>query len=540
MIGLDGASFDPLEGLVAAGRMPHLARWLSRGVARSLPSTVPPMSFPAWSSFLTGREPGEHGLFDFTQKRAGAYRLDFVHAGRRRGASFLARASAAGRRVLALGIPATYPPEALDGLLVAGFDAPVSSSSDPRSASDPALYRRIAGRAGPWKRADLDEGARATDWHERAADTLAERVDQKTRFACAALEELARDGRPAELAVVVFSESDTVAHHYWRDHDPHSPRHDPTAGPERRDAIARVYARLDAACGELRDAFGNDALCVVLSDHGSGGASDWLVHLGGRLEACGLLQRRRGGDLSRAARHVRDAALRRLPPRAAEALFRLARPAAAELESRVRFAGHDWSRTRAFSEDANTQPGVWINLRGREARGCVDAGDYERVRDEVIDALLDWKLPGGEAVVARARRREEVYRGPHVERAPDVVVEFALVEGYLPSLVPTPWQRDGDRSLTRLEGAALAGGRGRGMNGAHRPDGLCIADGPGAERFATRATRLVEVGPALLDALGVEAVDGADGDASEADGARYSDEESARVAERLRALGYLE
>ncbi len=81
------------------------------------------------------------------------------------------------------------------------------------------------------------------------------------------------------LSVIVFSESDTVGHHYWRDHDPQSPRHTASASESRRSAIARVYEALDQACGELRSAFGEDALCVVLSDHGMGGASRTVVHL---------------------------------------------------------------------------------------------------------------------------------------------------------------------------------------------------------------------------------------------------------------------
>ena len=532
VLGLDGATFDVIDPLIAAGRLPQLAAWRARGVHAPLPSTIPPMSFPAWSSFLTGLGPGQHGIFDFTQKLPGAYRLRFVNASHRRGGSLLAQASRAGRRVLALGVPATFPPEPLDGLGVAGFDAPVSSATDASSASDPALYRAIAARVGPWKRPDLDERATGAGWHERAVATLLDRIETKTRFALESLHELGRS-RPVDLAVVVFAESDTAAHHYWRDHDPDSPRHDPQASRERRLALASVYERLDAACGELRRAFGEDALCVVLSDHGSGGAARRVIHLNRRLADTGLLRRKRTA-WDRAARTARDTALRALPARATQRLFRRMGEAAARVESAARFGGFDWRHTQAFSEEANTQPGVWINLRGREASGCVAPGDYESVRDEVIQALLDWKLPDGEPVIVRARRREEVYTGPLRERAPDVVVEPGLDAGYGLCLVPTPWT-ESDAALRELDDDELAGGRGRGMNGTHRPDGIWLADGPGAGEAPSHLER---VAPELLGALGVAWTPPDDGEPP--DGRDYTPEEEARALGRLRALGYLE
>ena len=155
----------------------------------------------------------------------------------------------------------------------------------------------------------------------------------------------------------------------------------------------------------------------------------------------------------------------------------------------------------------------------------------ERVRRDVIDALLDWKLPSGDPVVARARPREEVYRGPFVDRAPDIVVELALDHGYSLSLVQTPWARQ-PSSVQELGADELAGGRGRGMNGTHRPDGTWI--GP---REITPPASIVEVAGAIRCALGL-AVDGDHGtdDLPRA----YSNEEAAVLAERLRKLGYLE
>jgi hypothetical protein len=162
-------------------------------------------------------------------------------------------------------------------------------------------------------------------------------------------------------------------------------------------------------------------------------------------------------------------------------------------------------------------------------------------------------------VIARALRREEIYRGPFAERAPDIVVELALDEGHGLSLVPTPWaeggaQGEGIPALRILDAEAYGGGRGRGMNGTHRSDGIWIATGPGA--FAEPApARLSGAAPWLAHAMGLAWADEGDtvengqtpssGDATGGPGVDrpnqpYSEEEEAMVAERLRALGYLE
>jgi predicted AlkP superfamily phosphohydrolase/phosphomutase len=542
VLALDGATFDVILPLVAAGRLPHIARALREGRGAPLPSVTPPVTFPAWSSFMTGLEPGDHGVFDFTQKVPGAYRLRFVNATDRVGRSLFARASNAGARVLVLGMPAAFPPEALNGLLVCGFDAPVSTGTDASSASDPALYEHIARRAGPWMRPDLDESARDEGFHERAVETLLARIERKTGFALEALHAMRTPQLAAgpDLMMVVFSESDTVGHHYWRDHDAASPRHDPHASSARTSAINAVYEKLDAACGEIRAAFGDDAACFILSDHGMGGAAKHIVHLNRYLADCGLLRRETSarGGLDRAARATRDTALRLLPARLAQQIFRRARGAAARLESAVRFGGHDWSRTAAWSEEANTQPGVWLNVRGREARGSIAPGDYERVRDEVISALESWRLPGdagGGPVVARAQRREEIYRGPFIDRAPDVVVELALDAGHGLSLVPTPWVED-PPAVRTLEAAEWGGGRGRGMNGTHRRNGIWIDAGAA---LAVAPDGLAAAAPSIAKAMGLEWRDAGYGDAPRVR-REYSADEDELVAGRLRALGYLE
>ncbi len=558
MLGLDGASLAVIEPLARAGRLPTLARWLQQGAASPLGSTVPPMSFPAWTTLSTGLLPGDHGVFDFTQKIAGAYRIRFVNASDRRGETIFARASRAGARVVCLGMPATFPPEPLNGLAVAGFDAPISTGTHASSASDPVRYQAIAERAGDWMQPELDETARDEGFHERAVGVLVRRVERKTEFALETLRQLGMGvsgghGGP-ELVSVVFSESDTAQHHYWRDFDPTSPRHDPSASAVRRDAIAAVYEALDTACARIAGAMGDDARVIVVSDHGAGSASDRVVHLGARLAECGLLRRSRkaaGTPVDAIARSGRDLALRLLPPSLAQRVFRRVRGTAARIESLARFGGTDWSHTVAFSEEVNTQPGVWLNVRGREASGVIEPHDVERVRRDVIDALLDWKLPGGGPVVARALPREDVYAGPCRDLAPDVVIELALDRGHGLSLVPTPWRSAAVTSIRQLAADEHAGGRGRGMNGVHRPLGIflaatreCVAAAGWPSRDGMRS--IEAVAPAVMRLLGIAAPIADDtpalpNDSTAALASRpYDASEQALIADRLRALGYLE
>jgi len=152
----------------------------------------------------------------------------------------------------------------------------------------------------------------------------------------------------------------------------------------------------------------------------------------------------------------------------------------------------------------------------------------------------DWGGAIGLSVVARVHRREDLWTGPHVARAPDLVLELATPQGQGLSLVPTPWQEPGGPPAVRTLGEdELAGGRGRGMNGTHRPDGILIACGGSAGRpHFVAQPRLTDVAPAVLTYMGVHAERGRDEGSPER--IEYAPEEDELVARRLRALGYLE
>ena len=521
LIGLDGAEPSLLGPWMEAGYLPNLARLAGRGAFLPCESTRPHATFPAWSTCVTGVNPGKHGLFDFTEMAQGRYALRFTNAGDRRAPALWSLLSAAGKRCGVLGVPGTYPPEPINGFMVAGFDSPVATRIDASFVHPPPLYPEVRG----WRFADFQESHIGAGWHDRALPLLLKIVDEKAAIA----ERLYRK-EAWDFFMIVFSEADTVSHHFWMFHDPDSPRH----RPGHETAIRQVYERLDAAVGKLVDAAGDDLFIAVVSDHGFGGAGDGVVHLNNWLAEQGYLKFQPGGRSL-----LKEAALHLIPPSWRGALFRRFKQAATRAEGTSRFGGIDWEHTTAWSEELNYFPSVRINLAGREAQGQVAPKDYGAFCAELCARLEAWEP------IARATPRAVLYHGPYVERAPDIVLELALENGYSHSCL----RARGGPSFRRLRPEEHVGGKERGMNGTHRQTGILLL----SEKPAATSASLEDIAPTLLDKLGIACpgLDGASlygaagGEQVEAPAvlvpARpYTPEEEAVIETRLRDLGYFE
>src|SRR5438094_2255530 len=152
LTGWDGATFDLIRPWIDEGKLPNLARLMEAGVHGPLQSTIPPWSFQAWSSFLTGKNPGKHGIYDFFRTPPGTYDLEFVNADHRRGgASFWQLLGEAGRKVIAISIPGTFPPDKVNGIMISGFDFPgdgPGSYVDSRGMYPSELYQELRDHVG--------------------------------------------------------------------------------------------------------------------------------------------------------------------------------------------------------------------------------------------------------------------------------------------------------------------------------------------------------------------------------------------------------
>jgi predicted AlkP superfamily phosphohydrolase/phosphomutase len=519
LIGLDGAEPSLVEPWIAQGKLPNLAALRRGGAFLPLKSTRPPATFPAWTSCVTGVNPGRHGIFDFTEMTPGAYAVRFVNSTFRKVPALWNVLSDAGKRVCVLGVPGAYPPEEVNGVMVAGFDSPVCTRIDRSFVDPPSMYKAVR----QWRFADFQETRIGPGWHAMALARLHEGIAVKEAIAVHLMAQ-----EPWDFFMVVFSESDTVGHHFWLFHDEASPRHQP--GFE--NAILEIYQRLDAAVGRLIEAAGNGTGIGVVSDHGFGGAGGGVVHLNNWLAQHGYLHFTRGGKSL-----AKRAALSLTPERWRGALFRRLRTMAGRAESRSRFGGIAWERTRAWSEELNYFPSIRINLKGREPCGQVDPSDYDSFVKELCGLLEEWDC------VDKAWRRDELYTGGYVHKAPDIIIELALDGGYSHSVL----RSRGGPPFRRIRPDEYLGGKERGMNGNHRPVGVLLLSEPVARLEA----RIEDVAPTVLAFLGAPApamdgrpLLGASRSAQAGGNAPtempYSKTEEKAIESRLRGLGYYE
>lgn len=567
IVGWDGATFDLIKPWVAEGKLPNIARILDEGTHGLLRSTLPPMTFPAWTSFMTGKNPAKHGIFDFTRQRPGSYDLEFVNGGQRKAPSFWKLLSDAGKKVISISVPCTYPPEKVNGIMLSGFDAPglggSGSTLDSRGMHPPELCeeldKAVGGHPiGSFPIAEINDGR-----PDVAIDKIIEAIRRKANTTKYLVE-----NKEWDCAMILFGESDGVGHHFWKYCDPESPLF--TDKPQRmEDSIFRVYEELDRQLGEIRELLPEDTTLLMMSDHGFGGVSNSVLYPNCWLREQSLLKFRGGMSnwFSRKLDAVKLLAVAKLPSHVKRMIYRAAKGRLGGIEAKVRYGIIDWSGTQAYFEENPYYPVLWLNVKGRQPGGVVEPGEeYEALRTRLIEAMEDWRHPEtGEKIVLRAYRREEVYSGPLMEEAPDILVHWNEKENYTYAFkvssksTNNQWTEDVDPN--KAENLAFFTGK----SGSHRDNGIFLATGAtirhGEEIEGAHITdvaptilHLLDVpvpadmdGKVLMDALdeskvSTEVAIGAAAEMTTAGPSQvdYDADDDEAIAERLRALGYID
>jgi predicted AlkP superfamily phosphohydrolase/phosphomutase len=528
LVGLDGATFTVLDPLMAEGVMPALSEIVERGVRAPLASTPNPLTPPAWTSLVTGRTPGHHGIFDFIRSEGGAGGVYFTlnTSYDVRCETIWSIASRHGRSVTALNFPVSAPPQPVNGYVVPGF---VPWKHLRRAVHPPGFYETLKAIPGFNVREltiDMNQELKSIQWlpadeYEPWITWHIRRERQWFGIARAVLSQT-----PTDLLAVLFDGVDKLEHLCWRYLDPSLFPARPTAEEARIRALCLEYFReVDGFIRDLVALAGPDARVFLASDHGFGATSE-VFYANVWLE--------RQGYLTWADSASQDD---------------LGRMAADRIKSHV--VGIDWARTTAYALTPSSN-GIHIRTAAKAGEPGVPPAEYEAVRRRLIAELGALRHPRtGARLIRKVMTREEAFPGPAGDRAPDLTL---VLEDY------------GFLSVLNADDIVKARPE---PSGTHRPDGIFVAAGPGiAAGRALDGASIVDVAPTLLHSLGLEVPEDLEGrvlpgcyeDAflarhpvasgpptlapdetlDPARGGLMSGDDEEKVMARLRGLGYIE
>jgi predicted AlkP superfamily phosphohydrolase/phosphomutase len=495
VVGWDGADWDILDPLLAAGELPALQELVGRGSRGVSRSCLPSHSWAAWPTFLTGRDPGGHGVFDILEYRPGETRRLPVSYRSILAPTWPQRLSEAGKATLLVNVPLTYPPPELNGVVIAGGVLPPGRTFSHPVDVGPRLGWPING--GSW-----------TTFRNRPLELVAD-VEELTRKRAAAMRTLL-DEEPWDVACIVFVSPDRIQHCLLEYVHPGHPRYAEASASPVADRVRDVYRLLDRELASLVERTDEGDLVVLMSDHGHQPCTRALS-MNKVLEHLGFLRFGRGSTLVNLLSWGRVRSLARV------AYDRLG------LHGRVALPTSpvDWAETTAYTSVVSTGEGVSLNLVGREPNGTVQRADYERVRDEVAAALLELADPEtGVRPIGGVLRKEEVLSGAYLDRAPDLLLQ------------PAP--------LYSLAHARRLVEEADWLSGDHRPEGVFAVAGPGIDPGEGVEISLADFAGRIAAGVGLEPdPEWGRAGSGEAVGV-FSEEEERLVEERLRGLGYLE
>jgi len=546
-IGLDGGSLAVFRRMAAQGHMPFFAKILKEGTSGELRSAVPPLTPTAWTTFMTGKNPGKHGIFDFRRYRNHAAPILPNNSTKIQADTLWSMLSRAGKRLAVVNVPMTYPPQPLNGTMMTGVMTPGTDGTFTYPAD---LYDELRPELGDYSIVVTWRGRRPKPFIRDLVDSTRQRGKYVRHL-------MERD--PWDFFMVVFSETDSLQHALWSYLDPDDHRQD---DPEVKRLICGFFRELDEEIEQICRAAGQSARVIFLSDHGFGPQYYWF-YLNTWLEQQGWLTYEPKG-LARARAVQKLHRLLRKWPLAVRSLHALHRALTrllrgrkllprAEMQGDV-LAAIDWPRTKAFFGSLGEQ-GIRINLRGREPDGIVEPGEeYEKLRDAIIAALGRLRHPQtGDPIPVSAWKREELFSGPHVGLAPDILLICDDLK-YVVDVAPN------EKAFEPVSPACHLMG-----NGFHRMEGMFAAWGPGIKAGGRlQDAGLEDVLPTILFSLQQPIPNDLDGrvlaeifepellsqyapEPAEAVAAGQaasnvdlSQEDSERVIEWLRGLGYID
>ncbi|MDP6048478.1 MAG: alkaline phosphatase family protein [Candidatus Bathyarchaeota archaeon] len=481
VIGIDGATFDIIRPLISEGRLPHISKLIAGGVHGVLQSTIPPSSIPAWPSFLTGMNPGKHGVYDFLKKVPGKYIGALSTSKDLKSPTVYDILGKGGKTSVVINVTGTYPPKVVRGCLISGLLTPQGVNY-----VYPEILKEELDEMGYKVYTDIGGYVRSEKIYQELLD-----LEIKRKEIALSLMNIFN----WEFFMLTIVGSDTIQHKLWGD----------------KDKIDDYYYEVDKIVGEVLDKVEDDPNIIIMSDHGFG-SSENTFYINKWLEEIGLLSTETTDYESTTSYKIRN--LRKKESGISETFSKFGMTKRS-LRFIKRMPGYnlikkwmpslvtkmyskiptdtvaiDWENTKA-AVASNWLRNIMINMRGREPLGIVEPWEYEILREEIISKLQKLKNPEtNEEIIEKVYKREELYSGPYVDDAPDIVL--SLKGKYKVS-----------NSLTAEK--VFGVNSGNDIKGSHRMDGIFIASGPDIVKGKKiDGANILDVMPTILKLLSVE------------------------------------
>lgn len=565
LIGLDGMTFTVVKPLVEQGIMPTMKSLMDNGTWGTLESVTPPVTGPAWVSIVTGKQPGNHGIFDFFKptksKNAVGMSRRIVNAREVDGKPIWRLLTERDKTSIIMNVPVTYPPVDIKGAMITGMLTP---STDTRFTHPPNLYDKLKGDLGPYTITVNWQGY-SDSTADRFVDDVIQCAADRTKYALRLMDEYP----DWDFCFPCFTEPDRIQHACWNYLDPVEREKLKSAGRYQQKIMDRVvdfYREIDAHIAALIKKAGPDIPVFFCSDHGFGPLyGKFFVNT--FLEQQGLFVYKktkiRKAMLGLLARKIYFKCLKTIGLNE-----KVKQATAHKAEARqstgnrtfydVFYESIDWTKTKAYMA-SNTEGGIYLNVKGRTMynaevdRGIIEPQDYESERNQIMDTLRQIKNPHTQKpMVTHMFTREEIYTGKFVKCAPDIV--FFLDDG--------EWIADFSLGKGLYTDATWRTGC-----GMHRLEGLFLAAGPGIAHAPEIETSIPHVVPTILASMGLPIPYDMDGKAieeaftdewksqneiiyqgeseSESQGwgqgnEVFDEKEEEALVERLRNLGYID
>lgn len=486
IVGLDGATFDLILPWIKEKRLPSLSYMMENGVYDELKSTIPILTPAAWSSFMTGKNPGKHGIVGFFSREKDSYAVKVVNSTDRSAREIWTILSENGKKVGIINVPLTYPPKSVNGFMITGMMTPPNSDNFTYPTLLKEEVEKVVGGG------TLDPLLTSLEREDVFINELFDSTEKLAKISLLLIEK-----QEPDLFMVVFNSTDYIQHRFWKYIDPQHPEYKAENSLRYRKMVIQFYQKVDEILGNFLKMADERTTVIVMSDHGAGPLHKY-IHVNSWLIQTGLLKLRKRLT-TRLKRFLYKIGIN--PFKIVNTLFSIhlgnIRIKTNRTDKKLQnistklfmsFSDVDWSKTKAYSIGSGV---IYINLKGREPSGTVSPGqEYESLREQITTCLYELKDPEtGEFVIEKVYKKEEVYSGYHIDTLPDLV--FIPKPGY------TTFEDHGfaaDSVITLSKS----------VSGTHKLNGVFIMKGYGIKKSTTlQDTSIMDVAPTILHLLGL-------------------------------------